>query len=274
MKQDSSAFSRRSTNGRSALPCLALGGCLLLSAVAPASAATPPPPGRQPARPAAGFDTASEFSLGGSYAEACTDPPLCPGEFGSDRPGAGCRKVMVFQIGDGQWHGTNLGSLSVAVVAQAADGRTVRAGQGDAWPVRELWLPEDADSAQCEGLTRAMGLMLFGPGGPPFTKVERVPLATGFTAKRIFVEAVGKLRMILVPAPSINGTHPPEVSNVGRAFRFLGPMKLYDADTLYCAPDGLEPVAATGRSALAATFGWSSEAAYAPSAARAEDADR
>jgi hypothetical protein len=169
---------------------------------------------------------------------------------------------MVFQVTGGQWHGTSLANLSAAVIVEATDGETVSARTRGGWRRCELWLPESADSAQCEGLTRAIGLTLLGPGGPPFTRVERVPLATGFTSRRIFVEALERLRLVLVPAPSINGTHPPALSNVGASFRFLGPMMVYAADTLFVAPQGADPTAAAARSALVATFSWSSEAAY------------
>jgi len=275
MKQDTSAISRRSTNARIGavlLTFLAVAAPQIRAAAAPPKAA--PARAGQPLGPAPGWNAGNEFSLSGTYAETCTDPPLCPGVFGSNRPGPGCRKVMVFQITGGQWHGTSLANLSVAVVAEAKEGETVMSGKSERWPLCELWLPESADSAQREGLTRVLGLMVLGPGGPDFTRVERVPLATGFTSKRIFVEAVERLRLVLVPAPSINGTHPPDLSNVGRSFRFLGPMLVYEADTLYVAPTDVPPTATTRRSALVASFGWSSEAAYVSAAEAASGANR
>ena len=275
MKQDSSALSRRSTNRAGGLFLVMAAASAMLFAfgsrdsvlAAKPKAAAPPVTDRQPTTPAAGWTAANEFNIAGSYAEACTDPPLCPGIFGSDRPGAGCRKVMFFHVQSGTWHGTNLADLRAVVVAEAPDGRAVGAASRDAWSSSELWLPEQADSAKAEGLRRSLGLMLFGPGGPEFSRVDRVPLAAGLSNTRIFVEAVGRLRMNLVPAPSINGHRPPDLNNVGRAFRFLGPMMIFDADTLYCAPTGREATTATHRSALTAPFGWSSEAAYAGMAA-------
>ncbi|MDZ4803762.1 MAG: DUF1326 domain-containing protein [Candidatus Eisenbacteria bacterium] len=263
MKQDSSAISRRSMKRHSfhlaAVPGLAL---LSLSGLAPGVLAAMDP-ARQPTGPATGWAATQEFALNGNYVEACTDAPLCPGHFGSNRPGPGCQKVMVFQVTRGRWHSTDLSGLSVLVIAEAPAGETVFPGNCERWVRREVWLPEAADSAQAEGLTRAIGILVMGAGGPPFTRIERVPLATGITAGRIFVEAVERLRMILTPGRSINGIRPPDLNNLGHTFRFLGPLYVYDVDTLYCpsmVPDG--PVA-DHKSGVTAMFSWSSEAAYA-----------
>ncbi|TPW01611.1 MAG: hypothetical protein FD129_3331, partial [bacterium] len=148
-------------------------------------------------------------------------------------------------------------------------GETVHPGNAERWIRRELWLPEGADAAQADGLTKALGISVLGAGGPPFTHVERISLATGLTAKRIFVEAVDRLRLILTPATSSNGVHPPTLENLGRTFRFLGPLYIYDVDTLYCpalVPEGMT----TGpKSGLTSIFGWSSETAYSPAKAAA-----
>jgi len=273
MKQDSSVISRRSMKRPPGYLFQAVGGTLLAlllgSSVVSAAPPAKGPAGteRQPTGPDAKWKVGQEFVLGGNYIEACTDAALCPAHFGANRPGPGCRKAMVFQVTQGRWHNTDLSGLSAAIIAEAPEGETVSPANVERWVRRELWLPEAADSAQADGLTRALGLSVLGAGGPPFSHVERVPLATAVTAKRIFVEVVERLRILLTPATSTNGIHPPDLNNLGLTFRFLGALYVYNVDTLYCAAATPPPTPPDRQSGLTAIFSWSSEAAYAAAAA-------
>lgn len=267
MKQDSSAISRRSMKRRSGHPAGAMGGVLLALVLGSPGLSAASGADRQPTGPAAKWTAGQEFALSGNYIEACTDASLCPAHFGANRPGPGCRKAMVFQVTQGRWHNTDLSGLSAAIIAEAPEGETVSPANMERWVRRELWLPDVADSAQADGLTRALGITVLGAGGPPFSHIERVPLATGLTAKRIFVEVVERLRIIMTPATSTNGIHPPDLNNLGLTFRFLGALYVYNVDTLYCASPTPAAPPLERQSGLTAIFSWSSEAAYAAAAA-------
>lgn len=237
---------------------------LSLSVTAGREKPAPPRPvtdDRLPSAPGAGWQVSTEWDLAGMYVEACTDPPLCPSLFGSPSPGPEHRKVIALDISRGRWQRTDLSGLKIAVVVTSPVDRPIEPRHRGAWTSCRLFVPEAADSQQIVGLTNAVGLLLRGPGGPRFDAVEKSPLVMGISDARIILDVPEQIALELRPADAID-TGAPSLTNLGHAFRFLGPIYAYEADTLFCAPGGPEAWRGVHRSAAAASFAWNSAACY------------
>lgn len=190
----------------------ALGLLFALSAATSAEAGTRPaaaPDRTLPTKPAEGWLPNNEWDLSGNYVEACTDRPLCPSLFGSPSEGTVHTKVIALQITRGRWQKTDLGGLNVAIVVEAPSDQPMTTATRTGWSVCRLFVPESADSQQVAGLTRAVGLLLRGAGGPLFDSVEKAPLVLGLTKERGLLEVPDRVTVQLRPAPSINGSSPP-----------------------------------------------------------------
>jgi hypothetical protein len=207
------------------------------------------------------FTPLNEWNVSGTYAEACTDPPICGAFFGSPPCSETCRKVMVFQVGRGRYRTTDISGLSAVVVVESPPGQATVSGNRRAWRKCDLYVSDRADSHQVKALESTVGTMISGVGGPPFDRVLAIPLAVGMTKERVIVESPDHLILHLKPAPSKNRFRPPEISNLTEPFPFLGPVQVFQADTLLCSASG-EPFSRRGGSALLTIFSWNSEVAH------------
>ena len=215
------------------------------------------PPGGFPK----GWNAANEWALAGNYAETCSDPPLCPGLFGAASCGDACRKIMLFQVTNGRFRAQDLKGIAAVVAVEAPAGEPIVPGNRAAWRRCDLFITDQADSAQVRGMTTVLGAIISGVGGPPFSKVEVVPMGVGITANRVVVDVPDRLKVFLHPQESMNKVRPPNIENLGRTFRFLGPLWAYEADTLYFA--GADPAwNYVQRSGVLTTFSWNSDVAY------------
>lgn len=250
--------------GRAGLLLAVAAGFLPPGPAAGKGHAAPPsaPIGRTlPAAPGTGWQVANEWDLAGTYVEACTDPLPCPSLFGQPSAGPEHRKIIALDITRGRWQRTDLTGLKVAVVVTAPAELPIEPRSRASWTSCRLFVPETADSMQVVGLANSVGLLLRGPGGPLFDTVEKSPLVMGITDSRIILDVPEQVGLDLRPADSID-RGAPSLTNLGHAFRFLGPIYVYDADTLYCAPGGRAPWGGRHRSGAASSFAWNSAACY------------
>jgi hypothetical protein len=209
-----------------------------------------------------GVVVARDWILAGNYAESCSDPPLCPGIFGAASSGGTCRKVMVFHLTRGRWHATNLTGLSAVAILESPDGAPLAPGNRPEWRQCDLIVTDEADSAQTAGLAAMLDIMLSGLGGPGFDHVSHAPITVSFAPYRVIAEVPGTLRLHLHPGNSLNKLRPPDLNNLGGTFHFLGPLYIYEADSLsWSGTDAHPGWSYTGRSAAVSQFAWNSEVA-------------
>jgi hypothetical protein len=257
--------------GRRRFPGTRVGRLVLFGSILGCSLAvqaSKPAPPRRPdsdaaaraSQPSTGWHAGNEWILAGNYAETCSDPPLCPGLFGAASSSGTCRKLMVFQVTNGRYHRTNLAGLAAIVAAESPAGAPVMPGNRPDWKRCELYVSDQADSAQADALSRVLGAMLAGVDGPPFTSVTRTKVAVNFSAARVIGEAADLVKFYMHPVPSMNRIRPPDLNNVGTTFRFLGPLYVYEADTLHFGA-AEPPWSYEGRSAVVSQFTWNSEVA-------------
>ena len=143
------------------------------------------------------------WSLSGQYFESCSCDVLCPciTSQATAMPTPGfCAFVIGLQVERGEFEGSDIGGLNVAVIARAEGPMANGNSRG------EVYIDSKANSAQ----RAALETLLSGKaGGPPAALATFMPTFLGFKSAAITFEAEGNTRRL-----SIEGVGKQEVTGL------------------------------------------------------------